>query len=578
MKKSKLKSKKRKSTKRKSSKRKKGKGAKGKGGKRKKGKPQKNIKMDEGLGTLTAFCTKCDAEVQWDSPKCLKCGAEFESDRIDKDVDESRSPKKKKDVLVESPEDLESISQCPECIADVSLVCAKCPYCGYEFVSEGVREDANASKCQEEEEKVSSDKLKGLDSTASCPDCDADVPLDLSQCPNCGCKFEPHDAVEEEERSVRIEHQDLKDMVAKTVAQGFGKGEKTEESEGSKEEVEDFVEEEPKEKVEKVVETEEIEEVLAKAKDEESQRDKEKEEVEEIEDVDEVLRKVKDNESEEEGKEEEKAKAVEEVEELFRKVKDEESEGLEEEKPVKEEEDKESINIVEYEKSEDIVGEEPKKEEENNESRDIVEDEHDEEEDIEHVSYECPKCGSGVNPDSPKCLSCGVLFNREVSEELEEGSEEIEEIKELEGILESQAKGEEEGSPQAEEDPDRPDFQEKEAGEVPFIAKAKPIHRPKNLKRDRALFFIGMAQVVVGGPVLAFGSILHYWYQVPIAGDAYGAFGPLNTFFFMLGLIVLLIGVIFLFMALQGGLVRTEKKDIQIRKSHHKNGRAKKVA
>jgi hypothetical protein len=78
---------------------------------------------------------------------------------------------------------------------------------------------------------------------------------------------------------------------------------------------------------------------------------------------------------------------------------------------------------------------------------------------------------------------------------------------------------------------------------------------PSRLARDRALFYLGAVLIVAGGPVLSLGSIAHDRYNIPIIGEAYDAFGWLNTLFMMAGIVVLVIGAVFVAISLRGGLV-----------------------
>ena len=75
------------------------------------------------------------------------------------------------------------------------------------------------------------------------------------------------------------------------------------------------------------------------------------------------------------------------------------------------------------------------------------------------------------------------------------------------------------------------------------------------LARDRALFYLGAVLIVVGGPVPSLGSIAHDRYNIPIIGEAYDAFGWLNTLFMMAGIAVLVIGTALIAISLRGGLI-----------------------
>ena len=75
------------------------------------------------------------------------------------------------------------------------------------------------------------------------------------------------------------------------------------------------------------------------------------------------------------------------------------------------------------------------------------------------------------------------------------------------------------------------------------------------LTRDRILFYLGAVLIVVGGPFLSLGSIAHDRYNIPIIGEAYDAFGWLNTLFMVAGIAVLVIGAVLVAISLRGGLI-----------------------
>jgi hypothetical protein len=75
------------------------------------------------------------------------------------------------------------------------------------------------------------------------------------------------------------------------------------------------------------------------------------------------------------------------------------------------------------------------------------------------------------------------------------------------------------------------------------------------LFRDRVLFFVGILLSVVGGPILALGSFAHDRYNIPVIGEAYDAFGWLNTAFLIGGVAVLFAGLGLVAFSLRGGLV-----------------------
>lgn len=110
---------------------------------------------------------------------------------------------------------------------------------------------------------------------------------------------------------------------------------------------------------------------------------------------------------------------------------------------------------------------------------------------------ECPSCGAEVALDAKECPSCGEIF----SEDLLGGA--------------------------AEE------------------AEAKPS------RIEKVLFFGGLVLVILGGPGIALGSWLHDVLRIPVIGEAYETFGWLNRLFAAAGLVVLLVGIVFLILSVR---------------------------
>ena len=75
------------------------------------------------------------------------------------------------------------------------------------------------------------------------------------------------------------------------------------------------------------------------------------------------------------------------------------------------------------------------------------------------------------------------------------------------------------------------------------------------LLRDRILFYAGMLFAIVGGPVMALGSLAHDRYAIPILGEAYDAFGWLNVTFLLVGIVILLVGMGLIALSLRGGIL-----------------------
>jgi hypothetical protein len=122
---------------------------------------------------------------------------------------------------------------------------------------------------------------------------------------------------------------------------------------------------------------------------------------------------------------------------------------------------------------------------------------------------ECPTCGSSIPLDSSECPDCGEVFD-------------------LEDLVVTP--GEE-------------------------IAE-------KGGRKEKFLFYLGVILILVGGPGVAMGSWMHDWLRIPFPGPEYAAydvFGPVNRFVAMLGLIVLIIGIVFLIFSLRSSKVVTDE-------------------
>ena len=110
---------------------------------------------------------------------------------------------------------------------------------------------------------------------------------------------------------------------------------------------------------------------------------------------------------------------------------------------------------------------------------------------------ECPSCGAEVPLDAKECPNCGEIFS--------------------EDLLQAPAE-----EPQA---------------------------RPSKL--EKAMFYGGLLLVLAGGPGLALGSWLHDVLHIPVFGQAFDVFGPLNRLFAAVGLVVLLVGIVLLILSLR---------------------------
>ncbi|MEK6852061.1 MAG: zinc ribbon domain-containing protein [Candidatus Thermoplasmatota archaeon] len=109
---------------------------------------------------------------------------------------------------------------------------------------------------------------------------------------------------------------------------------------------------------------------------------------------------------------------------------------------------------------------------------------------------ECPSCGAEVALEAKECPNCGEIFSEDL-----------------------------------------------------LTAASEPEGRPSRL--EKLLFYGGLVLVLAGGPGIALGSWLHDVLRIPIIGDAYETFGPLNQVFAAGGLIVLLVGIVLLILSIR---------------------------
>jgi hypothetical protein len=122
---------------------------------------------------------------------------------------------------------------------------------------------------------------------------------------------------------------------------------------------------------------------------------------------------------------------------------------------------------------------------------------------------ECPTCGSTIPLDVDECPDCGEVFDLG-DMDLRPGEEIVE----------------------------------------------------KGGRREKILFYLGVILILIGGPGVAMGSWLHDWFRIPFPGpeyNAYDVFGPINRFVAVLGLVVLIIGIVFLILSLRASKVVTDE-------------------
>jgi len=113
---------------------------------------------------------------------------------------------------------------------------------------------------------------------------------------------------------------------------------------------------------------------------------------------------------------------------------------------------------------------------------------------------ECPSCSAIVSLEATECPRCGEIF-----------AEEIIEV-----------------DPKEDEKPVKAGF------------------------REKLLFYMGVVLILLGGPGIALGSLLHDYLKIPIGEyDAFTSFGWVNRLVSAVGLIVLIVGIVFLILSLR---------------------------
>jgi len=130
----------------------------------------------------------------------------------------------------------------------------------------------------------------------------------------------------------------------------------------------------------------------------------------------------------------------------------------------------------------------------------------------QEVLAECPTCQASVPLEATECPRCGELF---------EGSP---------GIVDPAASQRSE--------PERSLDESQENGRAGF--------------REKLLFYMGIFLILLGGPGIALGSWLHDTLRIGIGEyQAFDVFGPWNRLVAAVGLIVLIVGIVFLILSLR---------------------------
>jgi len=137
---------------------------------------------------------------------------------------------------------------------------------------------------------------------------------------------------------------------------------------------------------------------------------------------------------------------------------------------------------------------------------------------------ECPTCKAIVPVDATECPRCGELFEQEVSPQ--------EAVK---------------GGQWSAEEPEKDESSEDK----------------KTGFREKFLFYTGIFLILLGGPGIALGSWLHDVLQISVYGfNAFDIFGPWNRLVTAIGLIVLIVGIVFLILSLRFSRPSDVEKDL----------------
>jgi hypothetical protein len=125
---------------------------------------------------------------------------------------------------------------------------------------------------------------------------------------------------------------------------------------------------------------------------------------------------------------------------------------------------------------------------------------------------ECPTCKTAVAIDATECPRCGELFEREI-------------------VSDAPVAGREGASAP----PDDESANETKTG-----------------FREKFLFYTGIFLILLGGPGIALGSWLHDSLRIAVGEfQAFDVFGPWNRLVTAIGLIVLIVGIVFLILSLR---------------------------
>ncbi len=140
---------------------------------------------------------------------------------------------------------------------------------------------------------------------------------------------------------------------------------------------------------------------------------------------------------------------------------------------------------------------------------------------------ECPTCKAVVPMDATECPQCGELFEMETVAPEPVRDEPVE----------SAEPGDEEADEEA--------------------------SGSKSGFREKFLFYTGIFLILLGGPGIALGSWLHDVLRIGFGEfNAFDAFGSWNRLVTAIGLIVLIVGIVFLILSLRFSRPSDVEKDL----------------
>lgn len=140
------------------------------------------------------------------------------------------------------------------------------------------------------------------------------------------------------------------------------------------------------------------------------------------------------------------------------------------------------------------------------------------------LAAECPTCKAVVAIDATECPQCGELFEQEAV---------------AQDSFEARPKSVEQSDEDESDDETKTGF------------------------REKFLFYAGIFLILLGGPGIALGSWLHDQLRISVAEfNAFDIFGPWNRLVTAIGLIVLIVGIVFLILSLRFSRPSDVEKDL----------------